>query len=123
MSLASGIKSFASGYTGGDRIDRENERQSIARDQNDRQEEAAQRTRNMDNMYEISGLANDLGISKRAGEEIDIPKLEALLQKQRDSGKFDPKLERFVTLVGNKDLSVERNPGFSFTNLQGGRDT
>ena len=120
MSLASGIKSFASGYTGGDRIDRENERQSIARDQNDRQEEAAQRTRNMDNMYEISGLANDLGISKRAGEEIDIPKLEALLQKQRDSGKFDPKLERFVTLVGNKDLSVERNPGFSFTNLQAG---
>ena len=83
-------------------------------------EEAAQRTRNYDEISELSGLANDLGISKRAGEEIDIPKLQELLQKQRDSGKFDPKLERFVTLVGNKDLSVERNPGFSFTNLQVG---
>lgn len=83
-------------------------------------EEAAQRTRNYDEISELSGLANDLGISRRAGEEIDIPKLQELLQKQRDSGKFDPKLERFVTLVGNKDLSVERNPGFSFTNLQVG---
>jgi hypothetical protein len=83
-------------------------------------EEAAQRTRNYDEISELSGLANDLGISRRAGEEIDIPKLQGLLQKQRDSGKFDPKLERFVTLVGNKDLSVERNPGFSFTNLQVG---
>ena len=121
MSLASGIKSFASGFSGGNRLERGYERQSIARDQNDRAEEAAQRTRNMDNMYEISGLANDLGISERAGERISIPKLQALLQKQRDSGKFDPKLERFVTLVGNKDLSVERNPGFSFTNLQKGK--
>lgn len=120
MSLSSGLRSFASGWSTGSNIDRQNEARSIARDQNARAEEAAQRTRNYDEISELSGLANDLGISRRAGEEIDIPKLQGLLQKQRDSGKFDPKLERFVTLVGNKDLSVERNPGFSFTNLQVG---
>ena len=85
-------------------------------------EEQAQRTRNFDSISELSGLANDLGISTRGGEELDLPKLQTLLQEQRDSGKFDPKLERFVTGVGNKDLSVERNPGFSFTNLQKGPD-
>jgi len=85
-------------------------------------EEQAQRTRNFDSISEISAIANNLGISTRAGEELDIPKLTNLLQQQRDSGKFDPELERFVTLVGNKDLTVERNPGFSFTNLQKGPD-
>ena len=120
MSLSSGLRSFASGWSTGSNIDRQNEARSIARNQDSRAEEAAQRTRNYDEISELSGLANDLGISRRAGEEIDIPKLQGLLQKQRDSGKFDPKLERFVTLVGNKDLSVERNPGFSFTNLQVG---
>lgn len=120
MSLASGIGSFMRGAAGSADL-RDAERARTMQEKNIQlAEEAAQRTRNYDEISELSGLANDLGISRRAGEEIDIPKLQELLQKQRDSGKFDPKLERFVTLVGNKDLSVERNPGFSFTNLQVG---
>ena len=122
MSLASGIKSFAAGFSGGDRIDRENENRSLRNQQAVVMEEEAARTRNRDEMMGLRNLGNELGILKPGGFEIDPPKLEALLQKQRDSGTFDPRLEKFVTGVGNKDLFVENNEGFQFTNLQVGPD-
>ena len=122
MSLAQGFNAFMKGSIAADNL-REGRRARDMQEQTVKlSEEQAQRGRNVDEISELSGLANDLGISVRGGEEIDIPKLRALLQEQRDSGKFDPTLERFITGIGNKDLSVERNPGFSFTNLQRGPD-
>lgn len=116
--LGNPLKSFASGWATATDLNRDRQARSIARQQNAREEENQQRIRNFDTVSEMTGLATDLGIAKRGGEEIDVPKLQALLQSQRDSGKFDPKLERLITLVGNQDLSVKRNPGFQFTNLQ-----
>ena len=116
------LKSFGNALQGSITADGRRQARSMQEKNIQLAEEQAQRTRNLDSISELSGLANDLGISKRGGEELDISKLASLLQEQRDSGKFDPKLERFITGVGNKDLSVERNPGFSFTNLQKGPD-
>lgn len=121
MSL-SGLRSFASGWSTGSNIDRQNQARSIARRQDARLEEEAQRVRNFDIVSEMTGLATDLGVTKRGGEEIDPLLMAELVNKQSESGKFDPKLERLVTLVANQDMSVKRNAGFQFTNLQRGPD-
>jgi len=63
---------------------------------------------------QISNLARDLGVAKRAGEQIDVPKLTALLDGQRKSGKIDPKLSQLAALLGNEDLATKQNEGFSW---------
>jgi hypothetical protein len=63
---------------------------------------------------QISNLARDLGVAKKAGEQIDVPKLTALLDGQRKSGKIDPKLSQLASLLGNEDLATKQNEGFSW---------
>jgi hypothetical protein len=63
---------------------------------------------------QISNLARDLGVAKKAGEQIDVPKLTALLDGQRKSGKIDPKLSQLAALLGNEDLATKQNEGFSW---------
>lgn len=63
---------------------------------------------------QIANLARDLGVAKKAGEQIDVPKLTALLDGQRKSGKIDPKLSQLAALLGNEDLATKQNEGFSW---------
>jgi hypothetical protein len=63
---------------------------------------------------QIANLARDLGVAIKAGEQIDVPKLTALLDGQRKSGKIDPKLSQLAALVGNEDLATKQNEGFSW---------
>ena len=77
-------------------------------------ESAEDRERAEGKVSQISNLARDLGVAKRAGEQIDVPKLTALLDGQRKSGKIDPKLSQLAALLGNEDLATKQNKGFSW---------
>jgi len=109
---------LAGDYARGQEDDRNYRQQqtATAQDLSDRQS-------NLDNMYVITGLATDLGITSDAsGEEIDPAKLSELWNKNVASGTIDPKLSQLAALLGNEDFAAQKNPGFSFKGAQLGPD-
>lgn len=86
-------------------------------------QDLSERQSNLDDMYVITGLATDLGVTSDAsGEEIDPAKLSELWSKNVASGTIDPKLSQLAALLGNEDFAAQKNPGFSFKGAQLGPD-
>lgn len=83
----------------------------------DLQEEERQFQRNQQTANSMAVLARQLDITDDAGMSINKDKLGKLLQGQRDSGNFDPKVQQLVSLLGNEDLAAKQNPGFEFKGL------
>ncbi|MGB2145965.1 MAG: hypothetical protein ACPHZ7_03255 [Vibrio toranzoniae] len=78
-------------------------------------EDQRARLTNLEDMYEMTGLATDLGVTADAsGENIDAQKLSSLWKQQVASGNIDPKLSRLAALLGNEDFAAKNNPGFEF---------
>ena len=86
-------------------------------------QDLSERQGNLDDMYVITGLATDLGVTSDAsGEEIDPAKLSELWSKNVASGTIDPKLSQLAALLGNEDFAAQKNPGFSFKGASLGPD-
>ena len=79
-------------------------------------EEQAQAGRNLDSFHAAMGAARRLGVLGTDGQ-LDEVKLQDLLQKGRDTNNFSNDLHILATAIGNSDLTVQRNPGFSFKQL------
>ncbi len=86
-------------------------------------QDLSERQGNLDDMYVITGLATDLGVTSDAsGEEIDPAKLSKLWSENVASGTIDPKLSQLAALLGNEDFAAQKNPGFSFKGARLGPD-
>jgi|TARA_B110000444_G_scaffold260900_1_gene309831 hypothetical protein len=70
----------------------------------------------------IQAQAGDLGLLAANGFDLDPKKVTDYLQKGRDSGRFSPEQESFVTSLINLDSSVTKNAGFKFKRLAPGPD-
>jgi hypothetical protein len=122
MSLASGFKSFMQGASGSASLKDEQYARSMQQKNIQLAEEQAQRERNLDAVYKMTGLATDLGVAENAGAGIDVGKLTKLWTDQVASGEIDPRLSELAALLGNEDFAAQTNPGFSFKGTQIGPD-
>lgn len=121
--MANPIDFLMQGALAGDYARGQEDNRNYRQQQTATAQDLSDRQSNLDNMYVITGLATDLGVTSDAsGEEIDPAKLSELWSKNVASGTIDPKLSQLAALLGNEDFAAQKNPGFSFKGAQLGPD-
>jgi hypothetical protein len=121
--MSNPIDYLMQGALAGDYARGEEDNRNYRQQQTAAAQDLSERQSNLDDMYVITGLATDLGVTSDAsGEEIDKAKLSELWSKNVASGTIDPKLSQLAALLGNEDFAAQKNPGFSFKGARLGPD-
>ena len=115
--MATLLDAFMGGAQGSNNLRLQNEYRNTQQQQIALNEEAAQRTRNVDTANQAAVLARQLDITDDGGLTINQDKLTAKLEEQRNNNAFDPKVQQLFSILGNEDLTVKNNPDFEFTGL------
>ena len=113
--MATALDAFMGSAIAGDNIRARQDQRNYTQARTQDLEDQRARLTNLEDMYEMTGLATDLGVTADAsGENIDPQKLSALWKQQVSTGSIDPKLSRLAALLGNEDFAAKNNPGFKF---------
>lgn len=122
MSLAQGIDTFMKGSIAADNLREGQRARTLQEKQIQLKEEEAGYARDAMDMSRAMALAEQLGVSKRGGLELDVPKLTDILKTGRANQKFNPQAEELAALIANTDYTARKNEGFSFGGLSIGPD-